>query len=168
MDAEKGYRKAMGRFYVPAERWSVVLILTCLIEAIVVIGLEIYLLENLSIADASSTMLSTYVGLFIFANIFKLFMAWDALRLKNVLQAVGLVFCNAALTVYAGLQWKQLPNDIKSYRIGVSVIVIIGTGTLLIATSTYKIFHDSELAWRLARELGASPRIRRIYQLTQV
>ncbi|GAO46763.1 hypothetical protein SAICODRAFT_16889 [Saitoella complicata NRRL Y-17804] len=189
MDAEKGYRKAMGRFYVPAERWSVVLILTCLIEAIVVIGLESYLLKNLTIPDAyaSSTMLSTYVGLFIFADIFKLFMAWDALRLKNVLQAVGLVFCSVALTVYAVLQWKQLAWPIAnnaweqsadigaartvfdtSYRISVSVVVIISTGTLLIAISTYKIFHDSELAWRLARELGASPRIRRVYQLTQI
>ncbi|KAI8998694.1 hypothetical protein BD414DRAFT_475798 [Trametes punicea] len=45
-----------------------------------------------------------YLALFILAELFELFMAYDALRLRNIIQLVGILMFHAALLVMAALQ----------------------------------------------------------------
>ncbi|KAG6911516.1 hypothetical protein DXG01_014590 [Tephrocybe rancida] len=51
--------------------------------------------------------LPCYLALFALAEIFELFMAFDALRLRNVIQLLGLLLFHLALMVFAALQVHQ-------------------------------------------------------------
>jgi uncharacterized membrane protein (DUF373 family) len=45
-----------------------------------------------------------YLALFVLAELFGLLMAFDALRLRNVIQLAGILIFHAALVVFAGIQ----------------------------------------------------------------
>ncbi|KAF9532963.1 hypothetical protein CPB83DRAFT_846682 [Crepidotus variabilis] len=58
-------------------------------------------------SNARYQTLPCYLALFGLAEVFELFMAFDALRMRNVIQLVGLLFFHLALLIFAALQIGQ-------------------------------------------------------------
>jgi hypothetical protein len=86
-------------------------IFTVTIQAIVVlvmVGLTFNKVdEHVDLRAGGYTTLPCYLALFALAELFELFMAFDALRLRNIIQLIGILIFHLALVVAAALQIHQ-------------------------------------------------------------
>jgi hypothetical protein len=85
-------------------------IATLLIQAIVVlamVGLTFRMVEEKVSFTNQYKTLPCYLALFALAEVFEIFMAIDALRLRNIIQLVGIILFHLALIVSAALQVHQ-------------------------------------------------------------
>lgn len=55
----------------------------------------------------------TYLALFIFGFVYEVGLVWDALRLKNTIQVIGLCLYNVGLLIEAAVQFLQLSDVVK-------------------------------------------------------
>ena len=49
-----------------------------------------------------------------FGYIYQLILVYDALRMKNTIQVIGLVLYNAGILLYAGIQYDQINDAIRT------------------------------------------------------
>ncbi|KAI0374822.1 hypothetical protein BV20DRAFT_961008 [Pilatotrama ljubarskyi] len=130
-----------------------------------------------------------YLALFILAEIFELFMAYDALRLRNIIQLVGILMFHSALLVMASLQVHEThsalvqnpsANWTTDYINGggagtlwQSVLpflivspVVIGVSWLVMIFFVRQLYH--EFGWAIFHIVGANPAAKTMYQFYQV
>lgn len=81
-----------------------------------------------------------YGSLFIFGFIYELVMFYDALRLSNMIQVVGLCIYNLLLMMYAAFQPRQIRDAL--YRLAASLIM----GKRPILDPDSNVWHDIEPA----------------------
>ncbi|KAF8275032.1 hypothetical protein EI94DRAFT_1768350 [Lactarius quietus] len=130
-----------------------------------------------------------YLALFVLAELFGLLMAFDALRLRNVIQLAGILVFHAALVVFSGIQIHETrtalvrtPNCDGS----VSYVTCGGPGTLYKKVEHYLIAVPGiiaaawlvmiffvralyyEFGWAIFRIVGANPAMKTMYQYYQV
>ncbi|KAL2891044.1 UPF0658 Golgi apparatus membrane protein C23H3.04 [Ceratocystis lukuohia] len=55
----------------------------------------------------------TFLALFIFGFLYEMVLVWDALRLKNTIQVIGLCFANMAMMVYTAIQVDQIHDALR-------------------------------------------------------
>ncbi|KAL5628292.1 hypothetical protein BROUX41_003040 [Berkeleyomyces rouxiae] len=55
----------------------------------------------------------TFLALFIFGFLYEMVLVWDALRLKNTIQVIGLCFANLAMMVYTAIQVDQIHDALR-------------------------------------------------------
>lgn len=133
----------------------------------------------------------TFLTLFIFGFIYELVLVWDALRMKNTIQIIGLCFANLALLVYTAIQIDQIStsfdmlkangaikvpggvgkdtpdwlwNSIKPYL--VAIPCILGVATLAISFIAYKLYQV--FAWDILKQIGADYRMKNRFLHYQV
>jgi hypothetical protein len=58
----------------------------------------------------------SYLTLFIFAHMFLVILCYDALRLKNTIQVIGICIFNGAMLVYAAIQMDQIKDANTALR----------------------------------------------------
>ncbi|KAI0670445.1 hypothetical protein C8Q78DRAFT_125560 [Trametes maxima] len=130
-----------------------------------------------------------YLALFILAEIFEVFMAYDALRLRNIIQLVGLLLFHAALLVMAALQVHEahsalVQNPGANWTVDYingdgagtlwqSVLpflivspVVIGVSWLVMIFFVRELYH--EFGWAIFHIVGANPAAKTMYQFYQV
>jgi len=133
--------------------------------------------------------LSCYLALFALAEIFELFMAFDALRLRNVVQLLGILLFHLALIVFAALQVHQTrtalvtqPNcDGRD-----SYVSCGGPGTLWMGVEPFLIVAPcviaaswlamlfwikqlyTEFGWAIFHVVGADRKMKTMYQWYQI
>ncbi|KAH9854170.1 hypothetical protein C2E23DRAFT_819858 [Lenzites betulinus] len=130
-----------------------------------------------------------YLALFILAEVFELFMAYDALRLRNVIQLVGILLFHAALIVMAALQVHEthtalVKNESANWTVdyingggpgtlwqGVLPFlivspVVIGVSWLVLIFFVRELYH--EFGWAIFHIVGANPAAKTMYQFYQV
>ncbi|KAI0362022.1 hypothetical protein OH77DRAFT_1584513 [Trametes cingulata] len=130
-----------------------------------------------------------YLALFILAEIFELFMAYDALRLRNIIQLVGILLFHSALLVMASLQvhetrsalvhdpsanWTtDFINGGGAGTLWQSVLpflivspVVIGVSWLVMIFFVRQLYH--EFGWAIFHIVGANPVAKTMYQFYQV
>ena len=131
----------------------------------------------------------TFLTLYIFGLIYELVLVWDALRLKNTIQVIGLCIYNLGLVIYAAVQlseidkaidfFKNLPSldphfthamdpsvwpSAKPFLIAIPIIIAIGTLAMgFIARKLY-----DEFAWTIYKHISADLRMKRRYLTYQV
>jgi len=130
-----------------------------------------------------------YLALFVLAELFELLMAFDALRLRNVIQLAGILVFHVALVVFAVIQVHETkvalvrtPNCDGT----VDYVTCGGSGTLyskvehlliivpcIIAASwLVMIFFVRalyyEFGWAIFRIVGANPAMKTMYQYYQI
>jgi len=132
--------------------------------------------------------LSCYLALFALAEIFELFMAFDALRLRNIIQLVGILAFHLAMMVFAALQVHQtrtalveapgcdnsssLPCDGPGslwQRVQPFLIVapcIISASWLFMLFWIKKLY--AEFGWAIFHVVGANPKMKTMYQYYQI
>lgn len=106
---------------------------------------------------------------------------YDALRAKNTIQVIGIVFMNLAIMVYTSIQGDQIEDafknlrdrrlidtgfwdDVKGYLIALPIIT--AAGTVILAGIAWKLYE--EFAWTIYKQISADVRMKNRYLLYQV
>jgi hypothetical protein len=120
----------------------------------------------------------TSLTLFIFGLLYQLVLSWDALRLKNTIQIIGLGLYNVGLMIYGAVQIQQIqtavsnlgaPNTdvwdaIRPYL--VTIPCVLAVTTLLLIGVAWKLY--DEFGWTIYKHIGADLRMKRRYLTFQV
>lgn len=128
-----------------------------------------------------SKTIPTFLTLYIFGFLYQLILVYDALRLKNTIQIIGLCIYNVGLLVYAAVQWIQIQDAVRDLeRDGgidptvlsitkpylTAVPCVIGLGTVLMSAVAWKLY--DEFAWTIYKHISADLRMKRRYLTFQV
>lgn len=104
-------------------------------------------------------------------------MAYDALRLKNTIQIIGLCLYNLGLLIYAAVQMAEIKDAVKSPSIDpttwsavkpflVAIPCVIAVGSISMSFVARKIY--DEFAWTIYKHISADLRMKRRYLAYQV
>lgn len=128
-----------------------------------------------------SRTIPTYLALFIFGFIYQLGLVWDALRLKNTIQIIGLCLYNLGLLVYAAVQYDQINRAVETLNLKteiapefghnvqpllVAVPCVLALGTVAFSIVAWKLY--DEFAWTIYKHISADLRLKRRYLVYQV
>jgi hypothetical protein len=177
--------------YIPSTPWTWSFLIIAFLESVVVLGFEGFVFatfqNNIQKKEGSDTVPSqartipTYLTLFIFAHVFLIGLVYDALRLKNTIQVIGLCFFNGALFIYAAIQMDQIREandyleadnrsrrniwpDIQPFLIAIPCV--LGLCTILMSIVAWKLY--DEFAWTIYKHISADLRMKRRYLTFQI
>ncbi|KIJ69448.1 hypothetical protein HYDPIDRAFT_106069 [Hydnomerulius pinastri MD-312] len=127
--------------------------------------------------------LPCYLALFILAEMFELAMAYDALRLRNIIQLLGIILFHGALIVFSALQIHETRtaligcgtpeciNDPNYLWDKVQPFLIVAP-CLISASWLFLIFWIRQLygefGWVIFHVVGANPKLKSMYQYYQI
>lgn len=165
--------------------------LVTLAQCVLSLAIELYVFvrfqENLKasarVKDPPSAALTipTYLALFIFGFLFELVLVWDALRLKNTIQVIGVCLYNVGMLIYAAVENNQIDDAVSSLvDIGaidpdtwgqlrpflIAAPCIVALGTVLLGLIAWKLY--DEFAWTIYKHISADLRLKRRYLTYQV
>jgi hypothetical protein len=178
--------------YTPNTKWTWMFMIVVLVQAIASLALEVYVFGEFQAslelrnhpggkAPSPTRTIPTYLALFIFGFIYELVLAWDALRLKNTIQVIGICIYNLGMLIYSSVQMDQVDeavhqlyasNDIETdtwQQIRPFLIAapcVIALGTVLLAFLAWKLYN--EFAWTIYKHISADLRLKRRYLTYQV
>ncbi|KIY50873.1 hypothetical protein FISHEDRAFT_71184 [Fistulina hepatica ATCC 64428] len=135
--------------------------------------------------------LPCYLALFAFAEIFEVYMAFDALRLRNVIQLIGILLFHLALVVMAALQVEQTHTALVTSSASDCATNFVkatcdGSGSLWAEVKPYLIvvpcvigaawfgmvlcfkYLYAEFGWAIFHVVGANPKMKSMYQWYQI
>jgi hypothetical protein len=194
-----GRKKALFSSEFLASKWAKLFFLIVLLQALACVAFESYVFgrfqfsleyqEESNIDDRLKSQyrtIPTFLTLFIFGFLYMLFLTWDALRLKNTIQIIGLCVANLAIFVYAILQIDQINNSIdvllrenalkpdeedrnvwalcKPFLIAVPAVV--GVVTVIMGGLAYQLYR--EFAWDILKQIGADYRMKKRFLHYQI
>ncbi|EED16828.1 conserved hypothetical protein [Talaromyces stipitatus ATCC 10500] len=163
--------------YLPNSKWTWLFVMTAVIQAAVILGLEAYVfadfqlhLHSFSDSASSSKTIPTFLSLYIFGFVYELILVYDALRLKNTIQIIGLCFCNIGLLIYGGLQIEQATQEENLWRqtkgIMIAIPCIIAFSSTFLIFVAWKLY--DEFAWTIYKHISADLRMKRRYLTYQI
>ncbi|OQE05338.1 hypothetical protein PENVUL_c025G07070 [Penicillium vulpinum] len=172
--------------YVPNTLWTRLFAITVVIETILTVAIESWILMSLwddlddnEKADGPMRFQS-FLGLYIFALLYELALSYDALRRKNTIQLVGLCICNLGLLTFGILQIQEIKDTIASlthqvpderlqslYDIEIILVpVFLAVGTVCMSFFTWKL--RAEFSWSIYKNISADLQMKRRYFTYQV
>lgn len=131
-----------------------------------------------------SRSIPAYLIVFVFAQLFQLVLAWDAVRGQNTIEMIGIVifnFCCFAYSIFEITQTKDSLNSSNAYfepegsanRLSDSlvpflgaVVVVIGLSQCAVTWLAYQLFQ--EFGWKIYKKIGADPRMKKMYRAYQI
>ncbi|KAI1844782.1 hypothetical protein JX266_009010 [Neoarthrinium moseri] len=179
------------------KKWPRAFFLLATLQAILCIAFEAYTFArfNGSLKDTSQSpyntdtdvqaqlkTIPTFLALFIFGFLYELVLVWDALRVKNTIQVIGLCIANLALMVYTSIQVDQIQDaidilktknaveelgvwmDVKGLLIAIPCI--IGVCTVGFGLLAWKLYQ--EFAWDILKHIGADYRMKKRFLHYQI
>ncbi|OAL73030.1 hypothetical protein A7D00_2803 [Trichophyton violaceum] len=174
--------------YLPNTRWTWSFVIVTTIQAACVLAFESYVFARFQLqlkSDAStnteSKTIPTFLTLYIFGFVYELILVYDALRLKNTIQVIGLCICNFGLLIYGAVQIDQIDtsvdqlgalglihpeviDEMKPFLIAIPCITALGTvGMGFLAWKLY-----DEFAWTIYKHISADLRMKRRYLTYQI
>lgn len=158
-------------------------------------------LSNDALAKQDSTTaaqyktIPTFLTLFIFGFLYELVLVYDALRLKNTIQIIGLCFANCALLIYTAIQIEQIDEAVTDLDLGdamegsytneqgvfisardalwgeiqgflIAIPVILGVGSIAMSYIAWKLYQV--YAWDILKQIGADYRMKKRFLYYQV
>lgn len=108
-------------------------------------------------------------------------LVYDALRMKNTIQVIGLCICNVGLLIYGAVQVHQIRNAVNVLAVNnainqdvwrqtepflIIIPCIVALGTVLMTFVTWKLY--DEFAWTIYKHISADLRMKRRYLTYQV
>lgn len=124
----------------------------------------------------------TFLTLYIFGFVYELLLVYDALRLKNTIQIIGLCMYDIALLIYAAIQMTQIDDAVKGLNATkieidpdvwlavkpflIAIPCVIAIGTVAMSFVARKLY--DEFAWTIYKHISADLRMKRRYLTYQV
>lgn len=116
-----------------------------------------------------------------FGFVYQLVLVYDALRLKNTIQVIGLCLYNVGILIYAAIQMDQIHDavdnlsqhnqldptfwaDVQPFLIALPCLMAVGT--LLLSVIAWKLY--DEFAWTIYKHISADLRLKRRYLTYQI
>ncbi|KAJ6129908.1 hypothetical protein N7512_002688 [Penicillium capsulatum] len=178
--------------YIPNTQWTWSFAIVTLVQTIVTLALEIYVFANFQIQERpiankspSSKTIPTFLALYSFGFLYELVLVYDALRMKNTIQIIGLCLCNVGLLVYGAVQVQQIrtavavladggadgaaiPWEVWSQSEPFLIIIpcIVALGSVLMTFVAWKLY--DEFAWTIYKHISADLRMKRRYLTYQI
>lgn len=183
-DAPSTTRESLGFMH---SKWPAAFMGVTLIQALICVAFEAYVFARFQIntnskipfdnqqkvVKAQYKTIPTFLTLIIFGVLYELVIVWDALRLKNTIQIIGVCIANLALLIYAALQIDQIKRafvtlqDNSGLAPGVTADIlwgkiqaflfampaVIAVGTLCMGFIAWKLYR--EFAWDILKTIGA-------------
>lgn len=138
--------------------------------------------ENMQDGMAQIRTIPTFLGLLILGFLYDVVLAWDALRMKNTIQVIGLCVANLALLIYSALQIDQIRVAIarlKQYNafedldvweevqgVLIAMPCIIALASVVLSFIAWKLYQ--EFAWDILKHIGADYRMKKRFLHYQV
>ncbi|KAF2454631.1 hypothetical protein BDY21DRAFT_290909 [Lineolata rhizophorae] len=174
--------------YTPNSVWTWSFLLVACLQGIIALALECYVfgkfqesLQNDAEKTTESRTIPTYLSVYIFGFVYQVVLVYDALRLKNTIQVIGLCLYNVGILIYAAIQMDQI-HDAVNFLVGrtmieldfwnavrpflVAIPCVIALGTLLMAVVAWKLY--DEFAWTIYKHISADLRLKRRYLVYQI
>ena len=113
--------------------------------------------------------------------VYELILTWDALRLRNTIQIIGLCLCNFGLIIYGSVQPIQLQDAANKINLSerdsrrlwsqlrpilITIPIVLFVGTLFMSFVARKLYN--EFAWTIYKHISADLRMKRRYLTYQV
>ncbi|KAF8474282.1 hypothetical protein BDZ91DRAFT_789898 [Kalaharituber pfeilii] len=179
--------------YLPNTPWTWSFLTIALLESAIILGFEGFVFATFQnniiyrsgVNNPPQTRtIPTYLTLFIFAHIFLIGLVYDALRLKNTIQVIGLCLFNGALLIYAAIQMDQIqeanvyllqykPEPLAKEDIWpkiqpflIAIPCVLGLCTVLMSIVAWKLY--DEFAWTIYKHISADLRMKRRYLTFQI
>ncbi|EEH18998.2 hypothetical protein PABG_01317 [Paracoccidioides brasiliensis Pb03] len=174
--------------YRPNSRWTWSFVIITCIQAAIILGFESYVFARFQSelrgnygTAATSRTIPTFLTLYIFGFVYELILTYDALRLKNTIQVIGICLCNVGLLIYGAVQTDQIREAILALNRGhnidkkiwpdvkpflVAIPIIIGIGSVLMMFVAWKLY--DEFAWTIYKHISADLRMKRRYLTYQI
>ncbi|KAI9806482.1 MAG: hypothetical protein M1833_003669 [Piccolia ochrophora] len=174
--------------YTPKSLWTWSFILLSIVQAAIVIGFESYVFavfqtEAFKIPETDNPdsaenqrpqTIPTYLTLFIFGFLYQIVLAYDALRLKNTIQIIGLCFYNLALLIYGAVQIDQIKDAVveddkvwgKTHPFLVAIPCVVALITVVMSGVAWKLY--DEFAWTIYKHISADLRMKRRFLTYQI
>lgn len=137
----------------------------------------------------------TFLTLFIFGFLYELVLVYDALRLKNTIQIIGLCIANLALLVYTAIQIEQIEEAVTDLDAAgamegaytdksgkqisakdalwgeiqgflVAIPIVLAIGTMVFSWIAWKLYQV--FAWDILKQIGADYRMKKRFLYYQV
>lgn len=190
--AASTHRGSMGFL---KSKWPAAFMAISAIQAVLCICFEAYVFAKFQVnlgntnsdgVRSQSKTIPTFLTLFIFGFLYVLVVVWDALRLKNTIQVIGVCIANLALMVYTAIQVDQIQEaieilgennalvedmraavlwaDIRPYL--VAIPAIIAACTIGMAFVAWKLYQ--EFAWDILKTIGADYRMKKRFLHYQI
>ncbi|KKZ65932.1 hypothetical protein EMCG_08342 [[Emmonsia] crescens] len=174
--------------YRPNSRWTWSFVVVVCVQAAIILGFESYVFARFQTQlrgnwsnTAQSRTIPTFLTLYIFGFIYELVLTYDALRMKNTIQVIGLCLCNVGLLIYGAVQTdqirgaifelnegqnidKEIWSDLKPFLIAIPVI--IGVSSVCMGFLAWKLY--DEFAWTIYKHISADLRMKRRYLTYQI
>lgn len=136
--------------------------------------------------NAQVKTIPTFSTLIIFGYLYELVIAWDAVRMKNTIQIIGVCIANLALLIYTGLQIDQIKRAVEQIDIGSALAAtvssemlwaniraflfaipcVIAVATIGMAFIAWKLYQ--EFAWDILKTIGADYRMKKRFLHYQI
>ncbi|KAK3827006.1 MAG: hypothetical protein J3R72DRAFT_374325 [Linnemannia gamsii] len=138
-----------------------------------------------------SRSIPAYLIVFVFAQLFQLVFAWDAVRAQNTIELIGIVMFNLSCFIYSIFEISQIRNSLeragkayffdpnleKSHQMAMDlnasllpflivIICVIGITQCLVTWLAYRLFQ--EFGWKIYKKIGADPNIKKMYRAYQI
>ncbi|KAG8981192.1 hypothetical protein FRC05_004093 [Tulasnella sp. 425] len=164
-------------------------IATVLIQAIAVLAMVAISFgivdEYVELSQGSYRTIPCYFALFALGELFEIAVALDALRLRNIIQLIGVCLFHAGMIIFSALQVGQtrtalvrhpgadcatdyaarsLFNHVEPFLIVSPCLLAISL--LVLSWFTWQLYH--EFGWVVFHLVGANPRMKVMYQYYQV
>ncbi|MCJ1253688.1 hypothetical protein MMC24_001500 [Lignoscripta atroalba] len=171
--------------YVPNSGWTWAFIGVTFVQAAIVLGFEAYVFaafqQSLKPDTPAERTIPTFLTLYIFGFIYQLFLVYDAVRLKNTIQVIGLCIYNVGLLIYAAVQMDQIKTAVltllsagdidleawsKTKPFLIAIPCVLALGTMMMSVVAWKLY--DEFAWTIYKHISADLRMKRRYLTFQI
>ncbi|KAI0126468.1 hypothetical protein BJ170DRAFT_407068 [Xylariales sp. AK1849] len=197
--SQRGSSMAKSTAELFTKKWPRAFFITAALQAVLCIAFEAYTFAkfNGSLKDMSQApfntdpmvqpqlkTIPTFLSLFIFGFIYELILVWDALRMKNTIQVIGICIANLALMVYTVIQVDQIQEAVSILKTQNAILdshldiwnqvdgfliaspCVLGLSTLVLGFIAWKLYQ--EFAWDILKQIGADYRMKKRFLHYQI
>lgn len=160
------------------------------IAVLAIISIVFHLVaEHVDLSLSNYKTVPCYLALFVLAEIFELLMAFDALRLRNVIQLAGILIFHVALVVFSAIQIHETKTALvrtpdcdgtvdyvtcggpgtlyrKVEHLLLAVPIVIAAAWFIMIFFVRELY--SEFGWAVFRLVGANRALKTMYQIYEV